>query len=307
MLEALVATASIAYIPASHRAGACNPLCSVLEKCQASPDERIRSLVWTKNIWTHLFDIFLERYDSAKPKSMRQVLLLLCKILQKDSSPTAQTVRDESVVRLLDVLFQEDDTSKVKPALSALSYFVQKDAIAVDDVITMFEQWSARIGKSLQPFPRPASVAKTFLYGIMNWANHQDTAPVAGSAVCAILEHGRRQQAKHLANGEADSLPIWVEPLQSTVRRNPDAMQNFRSHVFPDLFRPVLTDYLRFLEHLHLDDHIRLKPSSNDTSKPSDDLEASLLFTCLQVGKDMGFVQEVGRFRVTCPRNPNSR
>ena len=122
LLDALVGTASIPYIPASQRAGACNPLCSLLEKCQASPDERIRSLVWTKHIWTDLFDIFLERYDNAKPKSMRQVLLLLCTILHKDKSTTAQAVRDESVVRLFDVLFQEDDTSKVKPALIALSH-----------------------------------------------------------------------------------------------------------------------------------------------------------------------------------------
>ncbi|KAB2578407.1 Uncharacterized protein DBV05_g3058 [Lasiodiplodia theobromae] len=293
LLDALVGTASIPYIPASQRAGACNPLCSLLEKCQASPDERIRSLVWTKHIWTDLFDIFLERYDNAKPKSMRQVLLLLCTILHKDKSTTAQAVRDESVVRLFDVLFQEDDTSKVKPALIALSHFVQKDVVTVDYTITTFEQWATSKGKSLQLFPAPGSVSKTFLHGIMNWANHQDTTPAAGNAICIILDHGRRQQAVHLAKDNANSRPIWVEPLESTIRRNPDAMQNFKSHVFPDLFKPILTDYLRFLEHLHLDDHIRLRPSTDGGSKPSDDFEASLLFTSLQVGKDMGFVQEV--------------
>ncbi|OMP83498.1 hypothetical protein BK809_0004879, partial [Diplodia seriata] len=270
---------------------ACNPLCSLLEKCQASPDERIRSLIWINHIWTDLFDIFLERYDNAKPKSMRQVLLLLCTILQKDHTATACTVKDESVVRLFDVLFQEDDTSKVKPALIALSHFVQKDVITVDYTIAAFERWATATGKSLQQFPAPGSVPKTFLHGIMSWANHQDTTPTAGNAVCAIMEHGRRQQAAHFAKDNANSPPIWVEPLESTIRRNPDAMLNFKSHVFPDLFKPILTDYLRFLEHLHLDDHVRLRPSTD--VKPSDDFEASLLFTSLQVGKDMGFVQEV--------------
>ncbi|OJD36189.1 heat repeat protein [Diplodia corticola] len=293
LLNALVGTASIPYIPASQRAGACNPLCSLLEKCQASPDQRIRSLIWTNHIWTDLFDIFLERYDNAKPKSMRQVLLLLCTILQKDQTTTAHSVKDESVIRLFDVLFQEDDTSKVKPALIALSHFVQKDVITVDYTIAAFEQWSAVRGKSLQLFPGPGSVPKTFLYGIMSWANHQDTTPTAGNAVCTIMDHGRRQQAAHFAQDDANSPPIWVDPLESTIRRNPDAMLNFKSHVFPDLFRPILTDYLRFLEHLHLDNHIRLKPSPDGASKSSDDLEASLLFTSLQVGKDMGFVQEV--------------
>ncbi|KAL1643907.1 hypothetical protein SLS58_004581 [Diplodia intermedia] len=291
LLNALVGTASIPYIPASQRAGACNPLCSLLEKCQASPDERIRSLIWINHIWTDLFDIFLERYDNAKPKSMRQVLLLLCTILQKDHTATACTVKDESVVRLFDVLFQEDDSSKVKPALIALSHFVQRDVITVDYTITAFEQWATATGKSLQQFPAPGNIPKTFLHGIMSWANHQDTTPTAGNAVCAIMEHGRRQQAAHFAKDNANSPPIWVEPLESTIRRNPDAMLNFKSHVFPDLFKPILTDYLRFLEHLHLDDHIRLKPSTD--VKPSDDFEASLLFTSLQVGKDMGFVQEV--------------
>lgn len=296
MLDALVGTASITYIPASQRAGACNPLCSLLEKCQASHDERIRSLIWTKNIWSDLFDIFLERYDNAKPKSMRQVLLLLCSILQKDRSPTAQTMRDHSVVRLVDVLFQEDDTSRVKPALSALSHFIQKDVISVDDVIIMFERWSADKARPLQLFPPSGSTFKTFLYGIMNWVNHQDTTPAAGNAVCIILEHARRQHAMHLTSSTSDALPVWVDPLESIIRRNPDAMLNFKSHVFPDLFKPILTDYLRFLEHLHLDDHIKLKPSAKGASRPSDDLEASLLFTSLQVGKDMGFVQEVGMF-----------
>ncbi|EKG10898.1 Armadillo-like helical [Macrophomina phaseolina MS6] len=293
LLDALVGTAFIPYIPASQRAGACNPLCSLLEKCQASPDERIRSLIWSKNIWSDLFDIFLERYDNAKPKSMRQVLLLLCSILQKDRSTTAQTTRDRSVARLFDVLFQEDDTSRVKPALSALSHFIQKDVLSVDEMITMFEQWDAHRGQPRHSLSASGVVSKTFLCGVMNWANHQDTTPAAGNAVCVILEHARRQQAKHFTNSTPDSLPIWVEPLETIIRRNPDAMLNFKSHVFPDLFKPVLTDYLKFLEHLHLDDHVKLKPSAEDSSRPSDELETYLLFTSLQVGKDMGFVQEV--------------
>ncbi|KAF2144155.1 uncharacterized protein K452DRAFT_316890 [Aplosporella prunicola CBS 121167] len=299
LLDALVETAALVNITASHRAGACNPLCSLLEKCQASSHKSISSLIWTKNIWRNLFDIFLDRVDNSKPKSSRQVLVLLTSLLLKDGTSRAQELRDETTLKLFEILFTEGDHSRVKPALQALAHFVQKELMSVDELLTKFDQWRSGRVVLCQQFSGANSAPKAFIFGIMNWVSHQDTTPAAGNMICTVLNYGRQQKVEQMITANAQA-PVWVEPLESTIRRNPDSLHNFKSHVFPDLFKPMLSDYLQFLEYLHLDNHVRLRPSTGQEHEQSDELEASLLFNALQVGKDIGIVVEVDYRK--CPR-----
>ncbi|KAK7510564.1 putative death-receptor fusion protein-domain-containing protein [Phyllosticta citriasiana] len=274
LIDALLKTAHLIHIPTSHKSAACNPLCSILERCKAHEDIRIRALA-NVTVLSKLFDIYLETYDNAKPKSMRQVLLTLCSLLPKTPDPEEKQVIIGMTNTLFGILFHEADNSKAKQSLQALSYLVQKDVYFVDELIML-----ADLG-------RPPT-GRAFLSGLMEWVAHQDTAQTAGSTICVTLDYAKRQNSD-LLKPSADGCPVWVQPIREFLSKRPGALLNFKSHVFPDLFKPSLSDYLRFLKEMRLETHLRLRSMITKEG----DMEISILFTSLQVGKDMGIVQEV--------------
>ncbi|KAK7544770.1 putative death-receptor fusion protein-domain-containing protein [Phyllosticta citribraziliensis] len=274
LLDALLNTAHLIHLPASHKSAACNPLCSILERCKGHEDERIRALA-NVTVLSKLFDIYLETFDNAKPKSMRQVLLTFCSLLPKGPDSEEKQVIVGITNTLFGILFHEADNSKAKQSLQALSYLVQKDVYFVDELIML-----ADLG-------RPPT-GRAFLSALMEWVAHQDTAQTAGSTICVILDYAKRQKSDLLKPG-TDGCPVWVQPIQESLSKRPGALVNFRSHVFPDLFKSSLSDYLRFLKEMRLESHLGLRSMSTKQG----DMEVSILFTSLQVGKDMGIVQEV--------------
>ncbi|KAF2085259.1 hypothetical protein K490DRAFT_46993 [Saccharata proteae CBS 121410] len=288
-LNALVETAALINISPGHRAAACNPLCSIIERCQISQDERIRNLVWTAGIWPRLFVVFLDRSHLAKPKSVRQILLLLTSVLEKcNAFKPGIEARGQALETILQALFEEGDHLRVKPALQALAHFIQKELFQVSEILNECKRWHSAESSGSN------NAAQSFLVGVMGWVSYPDTAPAAGNLVSTFLKFGRIQNVEAITSkNPSRPLAVWVEPLESSVRQNPDAIQNFRSHLFPELFRPVLSDYLEFLVHLRIDDHVGLRLNTTSCASQTDDLQALLLFTALQTGKEMGIVKEI--------------
>jgi hypothetical protein len=77
----------------------------------------------------------------------------------------------------------------------------------------------------------------------------------------------------------------------------PDALQEFKNQVFPELFAINATDYLAFLEHLGLQGMLQQDHGgiSNLRSEKEEFMEI-ILYTSLQVGKETGLVVEEGEF-----------
>lgn len=249
-----------------------------------------------------LFDVYLDRFDNAKAKPMRQVLVVLTNLLlQCSNKATKQTTRNNALLKLFNILFREHDHLRLKPASQALAHFLMKKLVTVDDMLDLFNNWHLKqAADHINGYGRQ-QCAEYFLDGLLNWILQNDAAPAAGHLICVVLAKAREQQADLLSCTDSTTgLPSWVKPLEKSVRKAPHTIQNFKNYVFPDVFRLSLTDYLRCLEHWHLDDQIRLKVidpvlDGEGNTWSEGDVETILLFAALQTGKETGLIKEVGK------------
>ena len=91
---------------------------------------------------------------------------------------------------------------------------------------------------------------------------------------------------------------MWVEPLEDSIQDSPEAIDEFKHHVFLEIFRLSLDGYLQFLYHLQLDRHLGIKSTIHSPNPTvftvNGCLEITLLFAALQAGKELGLVKDVG-------------
>ncbi|KAK8237864.1 putative death-receptor fusion protein-domain-containing protein [Phyllosticta capitalensis] len=287
LVEALLETARLPHIQPSHRAAACNPLCSILERAKTHDDERIKVLA-DVSMLNKLFDLYLDVFDYSKPKSMRQVLVAFCSLFPGREE---RYYRDNMVIHsvtktLFGILFHGADNSKAKQSLQAISYIVQKEVFHVDELITLADlRYSGYI--------REPNMGVSFLSGLMIWVAQQDTAQTAGNTICVLLDYGKQQESGYLRTKANKGCPVWVKPVRECLSKRPGALDNFRSHVFEGLFKSSLDDYLYFLRDMRIDDHLH----SWNTRPTVSDIEMSTLFTSLQVGLDLDIVEiQSGKF-----------
>lgn len=303
VLEDVLSTAQAVNVSATNRAAACNLLCAIVERCQASTFEKISALIWLNDIWMRLFNVYLDRSDSAKAKPMRQLLVVLTNtLLQCPRKVLKQTTRNDALFKLFDILFRESDYSRVKPASQALAYFITKRLFSVDDMLDLFDERCPEEAGDVVNGGDHRDHAQYFLDGLFNWVLHNDVAPATGNLISVFLTQAREQRAERLSRAKSTTgLPSWVKPFETSIRRAPHMIQNFKNYVLPDIFRLSLADYVLCLEHWHLDAQIRLKaanavPNSDRKTFSDAGIESILLFAALQTGKEIGMVKEVGKF-----------
>jgi hypothetical protein len=292
VIDCLLQTAALVNISATHRAAACNSLCAIIERCQLSTDEGFHCIVWENDLWTRLFEIFLERSDNAKAKSMRQVLLVLTGMLLKNAPPQSSDLQDDAVSRLLDIICRYQNRTKIKPALQALAHFISKDLISINQLIDVYRNYS---GADTDP-DGGLSAYQLLLRQFLAWVRHHDTAPAAGHLITNFLTKSTPQ--RRCAEEKTGVLPVWIAPLEGSIRDSPEAINEFKHHVFPEIFRLDLDGYLQFLYHLQLDRHLGIKSTIHSLNlgvfTANGCLEITLLFAALQVGKELGLVKDVG-------------
>lgn len=292
IIDALLKTAAAINISAAHRAAACNSLIAVIEKCQVSETDTVRHVIWEDNVWMRLFEIFLERSDNAKAKSMKLVLILLSGMLLKNTSPQSIKLRDEAVLRFLDIIFKYQNHLKVKPALQGLAYFISKKVISVTQLIDLQRSRAEDCPVSSTRLDLGQDLLRQFL----RWIPPQDTATSSGHLVTNFLIQSRQQGT--WMDDHLGSLPMWAQPLDDSIRASPEAIEEFKNYVFPEAFRLSLEDYLCFLEYLRLSRHLGMKlPLENKeistvNTRP-DGVELSILLAALQAGKEIGLIKDV--------------
>ncbi|KAF2106936.1 HEAT repeat protein-like protein [Lophiotrema nucula] len=292
VLVPLLDTSDVADLSPSHRAAATNALCAVIEHCQQSGVIAARCAILDEVIWFRLLDIYLQRSDNAKGKSMRQLLLLLTGLLQKESSLQTTTLRERAISTFIDIIYLRQDRLKVKPALQGLSHFLQKGVVSIPGLLQHFQRYSSG---------RDESTIKDIFNTLLGWVVHHDTALSAGHMIKNFLSQLR--QCGHMLASEKEPLtwPFWMEPVVETLHSWPDRIQEFKTHVFPHCFLPNLTEYFRFLSYLHFDVHVvtrsklpnSLLQSSEAQSILSSTGEFRVLLAAIETGKQLGIIKDV--------------
>ena len=300
ILGPLLDTADIAELSPSHRAAACNFICAVIERCQVSDALYAREAVLDELIWNRLFNIYLERSDDAKSKSVRQVLLVLTSVLSKSESPRSLELQQHATSTFLDIICRRQDRLKVKPALQGLAHFLQKDVVGLPQLFDIYQK--------LREHPTDLSerslIAQSLLDAFLAWIVHHDTSLSAGHLLKNYLAHLRRSSEFARLGNEQKKEPIWLRPVIQCLHRWPDRMQEFKTHVFPHCFLPELHEYVYFLSFLNLERHINLRkplPASlrsiHDRTNGFDKHEEfKVLLASVEKGKELGIVKDIGEY-----------
>jgi hypothetical protein len=292
----LLTTAHLAELSSSHRVGACNVLCGVIEQCVDSNEDEVRSLAFSRATIGRLFDVYLDRYDSGKSKAMKQVLNTLVRLLARTSD------RDQvqsACSRCLDLAFVKRDRRKTKPALHALTVFLSRKVLEIPQLVAcyaglkssnMSSRTVSRNGRNLEMESSHSDLVGDLLY----WVPTTDIAPAVGPLLSAICK-----QEDGVENAGQTGLPIWAEPVVSGMMSNPSEIQSYRHHAFPALLQSGLQGYLRFLEYLGLREQLALPSESNGASRvvpesvaQTGEIRESMLFAALQAGKSCGMIEE---------------
>lgn len=281
-----------------HRAAASNALCSVIECCQDSPADFVREEILDDSIWVRAFDIYLRRSESAKGKSMRQMLLVLTGVITKSNSPRALALRRKAAATFLDIICDRQDRLKVKPALQGLAHFLLRDVITVDQLVELYQEVLGRSAGNTQV----ASLQRLFRT-FLAWIVHHDTSLSAGHLVRNFLIQARKQSEYMNSSQQHPISPLWIEPVIQMLHAWPDRMQEFKTHVFPHCFQPNIEEYLRFLSYLHFSEHLQARgtlPQSfhvfdHENNGLDKSEEFRVLLASIEAGKELNIIRDNGK------------
>lgn len=219
--------------------------------------------------------------------------------ISDEHNERATNLRERATLQLIGIICQRQDRPKVKPALQALAYFLQKDVVTVSSLTELYLRTSPEHREKRET--TDLEVLHGVFASFLAWVVHHDTALSAGHLIRSFLGAKRRQRN---AGDETGISLLWMRPVIDTLRDWPDRLQEFKTHVFPYCFLPDTTDYLAFLSFLHFGRHVQtaaLLPAifrtfDGDDHKMSKSEEFSILLAAIQTGKELGIVKDVGRF-----------
>ncbi|KAF2201139.1 HEAT repeat protein-like protein [Delitschia confertaspora ATCC 74209] len=294
VIDPLLETADVVDLSSSHRAAACNTICAVIEASRASGAQYVHDAVLEDGIWTRLFSIYMERSDNAKPKSMRQLLLLLSNLISREDTLYSARLRKQATVAFLDVICERQNRLKAKPALQGLAHFLSKGLLSLSGLI---ELHSGSLAEGSRPSSTLESV-QSLLRRFLVWITHNDTVLSASHLIKDYFKQIRQSQLNFTSSSDVRSqgLPFWVKPVVDSLSRSLGKIQDFKSHVFPHCFQPQIQEYLSFLLYLgcgrHLGIGADLYASEDGYSTGLIALdEFKVLLAAIQTGKEMGIVR----------------
>lgn len=303
-LRAVIKTASCTHLSEGHAATACDTLRACLAQCEVSDRSDIDALAYSQQIWKEIFDLFLRSSESRRPKPLKLLLLALERHWVKIPS---QSVKDHLVAYIISKTWQiislkDDANSAVKPSLQALRHFICKNIIDARDIVLIISQ---ELGsRSIDgadillahstPLP-PTSITKAkyiehshqFLYTTLSWVRYPDVAPITGRLIgvfCSSLRawSSTWEEPPGPATNSHSNQPIWFSALKSYIQKQPEILDLFAIHVFPEIVhqdRAGIADFAETLSLKHLD-------LANLNAHGSTDLHISLLI--LRATKEKG-------------------
>lgn len=297
MIDPLLETADLPDLNPGHRAAASNALCSIIECCQASSTQYARDAILEDSVWLRLFNIYLQRSDDAKGKSMRQMLLLLTSVITKNQSTRASELRLQAAATFLDIICDRQDRIKVKPALQGLAHFLLRDVVSIAQLLEIYAAQSTSGEHAGKPTPQ------TLFKAVLVWVVHHDTSLSAGHLVKNYLIQARRMPTYTEQVDSTVVSPLWIEPVVQMLQQWPDRLREFKANVFPHCFMPNIDEYLRLLSYLRFENHVQFKGDlpqalttrGSQVSGLAKSEEFRILLAALETGKELTIVRDIGK------------
>jgi hypothetical protein len=99
----------------------CNAVRAFLDAAAVTKYEGTRQLVQSPDTWLSAFEMFITRFEDAKPKSMKQVLTSLVKLLAKSrQEPSSRSIQAGLVDAILPSIILGEPRADLRLSLSRL-------------------------------------------------------------------------------------------------------------------------------------------------------------------------------------------
>lgn len=295
-----------------HRTAICNAISAFLDSSLSSRDEELRQFVLSEATWFSVFDLLLDRYEDARLKPMRQLLLMLTRLLiGHPDKQVFQSIRSRVVCSVVQTIVLLQSRSHLKPALHVLEFFLQKGVVTPADVVEIGEKWLWAHHPSWAPSFREhcmiLNVPLTSLVGAEATPSSvpaEDVRIYAAQIICLALLFSARNHDRSLTSGALfrqfccsltfpqpnhpnESIPFWVAPLKYVSLMSLDILDIFYSnHVLYPLFQSDPSHFHSFLNSLPF------RRFQSGQGFGATDSETSLLFATLGAGKELGLIQQ---------------
>lgn len=310
-------TFKTANIPSSHRVATCNAVCGFLEAAWASQDPSVRQYVLSGDVWLSTLRVYWARFEEGKLKPMRQILTTLTKILKDHPQrDVAEFISQEVVDEVTANLVLADNRSRLKACISSLEFFLRKGAISMTSFLSAVGNWLTKnydrwapvlkhdcselsipttkfLNLTMQSGSSPggiqSSIGQIFTIALLRHALNPDLTPTAGSLITTLhrlLKKLSETDPTHFHDSQ-DVCTFWVAPLKYIMLHNLSALEPISDHVLYPLFHTDHGAFRSFIKTLPIQVFLL---SGNVPDVSSD--EFTLLFSTLQVAKEIGLVHE---------------
>jgi hypothetical protein len=222
-------------------------------------------------------------------KPMRRLLTALISELALRKSSAGDI--SEAVYAMLAPLRLQVDRGKMKPALQALDGALFHRLVSADDITHVL------LAKVAAGGDRSSEIYQQLFHKLFEWATLPELTQIAGRASSRLWTQLRTQLLNSNSKFNGGVLPlIWINPLVGVLANSQESIPRFKSHVVPELFLASLLDYEILLKSLGF---YRLFPGNSEPPSEIKRFDAAtcrtLLFSMLDVGKQIGFVSDNGK------------
>ena len=292
-----VETAHCVDIAPAHRLAAINAICALLESKSSS------RLFWTHPRAASLgraFDVILDRSNVAKPKTVRQFILLLANTTARSDAVTNQKVVNGVLQMAFEILDCRTEQIKVKVALQVILALVHKHAVSLKQLAASYHAYS-KLSVETSPTSIPVdNHLKQVLKTVFYWTRNVDAAHVVGTTVELFIRRWKEEQSGTTSTDTSKTLPVWVDVLVQSILHHPSNLSDYQNHVFPALFKIDVSDYLKFLQCIGLNNLFGTGSYTHSAAAAFDEVEVApdILYASLQVGKKVGLIIETGEFYI---------
>lgn len=315
MFGSLLKTSSTESISKLHLATSCNALSAFLDAAVVSSNNRTAQLVFSCHTWLAVFEVYLNRFEYAAVKLMRQILHSLMRIMVKEKqvagSRSLQSIFGDITIPCL---ILGEPRSRWRAALVAWESLIRKDAISISETISMVHDWlsshhekwspvfdedcktfgidsaqflgQASASGNLEPLSGDMTV-KLLVQRLLSQARNMDAASIAGSVIHALFEKARNDPySQYLHTNELGFSQIWANPAKKIMLQNLEMLDSFSNYILHRLFTVDPTGFGCFVSQLPLKNLL----TGNMADAPLE--EFIVLFEALQIGKKIGIVHE---------------
>ncbi|KAL7269129.1 hypothetical protein RUND412_008219 [Rhizina undulata] len=295
LFTTIIQSASTPTLLHSHRALACDALSTWLIRSSASPSLQapLKSSGIKDECWDSMYSIVFANFDDAPSKLSKELKDLLGNVLSVYPREDLQDYMKKHANRIL--------ISMKVGAGKKVGYYVLEALIRKG----LPAEWILARYKEIRPEEmgfegntdnkvvdgNGGLEGRKLVYDMLFSLKDRTLSPSIGKALIGLLSARREEFLATAGDEEGEKLwvQIWEVPLKAALSKD-DIRGNVQIYVLPKLFAQRMACFRRFVEGLGLKRYSNIKGCEGE----ADGEELMSLLCCLKVGKDIGFVDEIG-------------